>query len=51
MRDRYGVTQLVFNMDENADLCTKARKLGREYVIQATGIVRERSSKNANRST
>jgi aspartyl-tRNA synthetase len=51
IRDRYGVTQLVFNMDENADLCTKARKLGREYVVQATGIVRERSSKNANRAT
>jgi aspartyl-tRNA synthetase len=51
IRDRYGVTQLVFNMDENADLCTKARKLGREFVVQATGIVRERSSKNANRAT
>ncbi len=51
IRDRYGVTQLVFNMDENADLCTSARKLGREYVVQATGIVRERSSKNANRAT
>ena len=51
VRDRYGITQLVFNMDEQADLCTKARKLGREYVIQATGIVRERSSKNAARST
>lgn len=51
IRDRYGVTQLVFNMDENADLCTKARKLAREYVVQATGIVRERSSKNANRAT
>lgn len=51
MRDRYGVTQLVFNMDENPELCSKARKLGREFVIQATGIVRERSSKNANRST
>ncbi len=51
LRDRYGITQLVFNMDENADLCTQARKLGREYVIQATGIVRERSSKNPNRST
>ncbi|MBP8213119.1 MAG: aspartate--tRNA ligase, partial [Saprospiraceae bacterium] len=49
--DRYGVTQLVFNMDENADLCTRARKLGREFVVQASGIVRERSSKNANRST
>lgn len=51
IRDRYGVTQLVFNMDENADLCTQARKLGREFVVQASGIVRERSSKNANRST
>ena len=51
IRDRYGVTQLVFNMDENADLCTKARKLGREFVVQASGIVRERSSKNANRAT
>lgn len=51
VRDRYGVTQLVFNMDENAELCTQARKLGREYVIQATGLVRERSSKNANRAT
>ena len=38
-------------MDENADLCTQARKLGREFVVQASGIVRERSSKNANRST
>jgi len=51
IRDRYGVTQLVFNMDENAELCTKARKLGREFVVQASGIVRERSSKNANRPT
>ena len=38
--DRYGVTQLVFNMDENPELCTKARKLGREFVVQATCIVR-----------
>ena len=51
LRDRYGITQLVFNIDENADLCERARKLGREFVIQATGIVRERSSKNPNRST
>ena len=51
VRDRYGITQLVFNMDENIDLCTRARKLGREYVIQATGLVTERSSKNANRPT
>jgi len=46
MRDRYGLTQLVFNMEENEDLCKKARKLGREYVIQAIGNVAERSSKN-----
>jgi aspartyl-tRNA synthetase len=51
VRDRYGITQLVFNMDENADLCSRARKLGREFVIQASGIVRERSSKNPNRPT
>lgn len=51
VRDRYGITQLVFNMDENEPLCTQARTLGREYVIQAIGIVRERSSKNANRPT
>ena len=51
LRDRYGITQLVFNMEDNADLCTKARKLGREFVIKANGIVRERSSKNANRPT
>ena len=46
VRDRYGLTQLVFNMEENEDLCKKARKLGREYVIQAIGNVAERSSKN-----
>ncbi len=46
LRDRYGITQLVFNMDTNAPLCEKARCLGREYVIQATGIVNERSNKN-----
>lgn len=51
VRDRYGITQLVFNMDENQTLCEKARKLGREFVIQASGIVRERSSKNASRLT
>lgn len=47
LRDRYGITQLAFNLDENADLCMQARKLGREYVIQVTGKVIERSSKNA----
>jgi len=46
LRDRYGITQLVFNMDDDAALCEKARKLGREYVVKATGTVRERSSKN-----
>lgn len=51
LRDRYGITQLAFNMDENSDLCTQARKCGREFVIQASGVVKERSSKNANRPT
>ncbi len=46
LRDRYGLTQLVFNMDTDADLCQKARQLGREFVISVTGIVAERSSKN-----
>ncbi len=48
IRDRYGLTQLVFNMDDDADLCAAARKLGREYVIQIVGSVRERSNKNPN---
>ena len=51
LRDRYGITQLVFNMDENPELADRARKLGREFVIQAEGIVRERSNKNPNRAT
>jgi len=51
VRDRYGVTQLVFNQESNMDLCEKANKLGREFVIQVTGTVMERSSKNANIST
>ena len=46
LRDRYGITQLVFNMDTNRELCEKARKLGREFVVQAKGKVRERSNKN-----
>lgn len=46
LRDRYGITQLAFNMEVNAALCEQARKLGREYVIQVTGTVVERSSKN-----
>lgn len=48
IRDRYGITQLVFNQEVDATLCEKANKLGREYVIQVTGTVRERSSKNPN---
>jgi len=48
IRDRYGITQLVFNMETNEELCTKARKLGREFVIQITGKISERYSKNKN---
>ena len=51
LRDRYGITQLVFNMDDNAELCERARKLGREFVISINGKVRERSNKNPNRDT
>lgn len=51
LRDRYGITQLVFNEEDDADLSARARKLGREFVISATGKVRERSNKNPNRST
>ncbi len=48
LRDRYGITQLNFNMEDHALLCEKARKLGREFVIQIEGEVVERSSKNKN---
>ena len=48
LRDRYGITQLVFNMETDAKLCETARKLGREFVIQIEGSVIERSSKNKN---
>lgn len=48
LRDRYGITQLVFNMETNADLCQQARKLGREFVITIKGTVAERSNKNKN---
>lgn len=51
LRDRYGITQLVFNMDTNAGLCREARELGREYVIQIKGSVAERSNKNAKMAT
>ncbi|MCU0328369.1 MAG: aspartate--tRNA ligase [Chitinophagales bacterium] len=46
LRDRYGITQLAFNLDTNADLCLQARKLSRESVIQIQGKVIERESKN-----
>ena len=46
IRDRYGVTQLLFNMDENAGLCEQARQLSREFVIKVAGSVVERSNKN-----
>ena len=46
LRDRYGITQLAFNMHVNQELCDSARKLGREFVIQITGKVIERTSKN-----
>ena len=48
LRDRYGITQIVFNNDVDAELCEKANHLGREYVIQVTGKVSERSNKNNN---
>jgi aspartyl-tRNA synthetase len=48
VRDRYGITQLAFNMESNEELCKKARTLGREFVVQAKGKVAERSSKNGN---
>ena len=51
LRDRYGITQLVFNMDDNAALCLEARKLGREFVLRIEGVVTERSSKNPNLNT
>ena len=51
LRDRYGITQLVFNMETDKGLCEKARKLGREFVVQVEGKVIERSSKNKNMPT
>ena len=51
LRDRYGITQLVFNEETNAELCASANKLGREYVIQVEGVVNERYSKNKNLPT
>lgn len=51
LRDRYGITQLVFSTEINKDLLEKARDIHREYVIQITGIVRERENKNPNLPT
>ncbi len=51
VRDRYGITQVVFNNELDASLCEAANHLGREYVVQITGKVAERSSKNANLPT
>lgn len=48
LRDRYGITQLVFNEADNKELCDKANRLGREYCIQVKGEVGERQSKNKN---
>ncbi len=51
LRDRYGITQLVFNMETNAPLCEIARTIGREFVLNIKGIVTERSNKNPNMAT
>ncbi len=51
LRDRYGITQIVFNNEINAELCDRANHLGREYVVQVRGTVSERQSKNANLPT
>jgi aspartyl-tRNA synthetase len=51
LRDRYGITQLSFNLEKDVELCEKARKLGREFVIQIGGIVIERESKNKQLAT
>jgi aspartyl-tRNA synthetase len=51
LRDRYGITQLVFDGEADEDLSSRARKLGREFVVSAKGLVRERTNKNPNRPT
>ncbi len=51
VRDRYGITQVVFNIEHDADLCEQANHLGREFVIQITGTVAERTAKNSNMPT
>ena len=51
VRDRYGITQIVFDESKDADLCARANKLGREFCVQITGEVSERESKNAKMPT
>ena len=51
VRDRYGLTQVVFNVEHDANLCEDANHLGREFVVQVTGVVAERTSKNPNLPT
>ena len=51
VRDRYGLTQVVFNVEHDANLCEAANHLGREFVVQVTGVVAERTSKNPNLPT
>lgn len=51
VRDRYGLTQVVFNNEIDKELCDRANELGREFVVQITGEVMERSSKNPNLPT
>ena len=51
LRDRYGITQITFNEAFDEDLCKNARKIGREWVIQIEGVVKERVNKNKNIST
>src|SRR3546814_18297670 len=46
LRDRYGLIQLVFNIEDDMSLCSRAREIGREFVIKAIGKVVERSNKN-----
>lgn len=51
LRDRYGITQLVFNHENQPELCAQARQCGREYVLKVTGLVKERENKNKQLST
>ena len=48
LRDRYGLTQLVFNEATDKELCDSANKLGREFCVQVCGEVSERENKNKN---